>query len=375
MADEHKNKSLNFEQTNNQLPFHYPLLLYKNKSESGINSKINKEEFYFIYNEYQKKNMKNKGCSLKIPKNSNSKTNKDIGLSFNRNYNKRKNNNEISNSLSIIKNYKTNIDSIEKVETSFFDKNYPHNKSINDKDTDINIPKGKLKKYSSYFNPYIPNLNLNIDNSNKISFPNKLFKKRNNSSINYKKENKNKSFIVKRNENNRLYSSKSFCTYNHNLKINTIDNNNYIQNYMNKETIYNKRMEKIDKFLKIMNKENQKIHHLSFNKSDVNEILKYKDKKKLKSIKNFKNIKESFLKGYDNNNMNYNNHKKYKFDNNNFPNNNLINNKSSTPKETNVRIKENRVKLNEQKIKYNQMNNSKICNLNINQILIFKQKG
>ena len=73
---------------------------------------------------------------------------------------KRKNNsNEFSNSISMIKNNKTNNDSSIRIETSFIDKNFNNDESLYDKDDDKS--KIKLKKYSSYFNPCSQNLNIN----------------------------------------------------------------------------------------------------------------------------------------------------------------------------------------------------------------------
>ena len=354
MDTKHINKTLSFDKSKDLLPFHYPISFNKNKQGFSLNNIINKEEFYFIYNEYQKKYMKNKIYNINIPNNINDKKNKNIYSSFNKKNKyipKRKNNsNEFSNSISMIKNNKTNNDSSIRIETSFIDKNFNNDESLYDKHDDKS--KIKLKKYSSYFNPCSQNLNIN---NNKIPFSGKLRKNQGNNSFNFKKENKNKSLIFHRNSNNRLFSSKSFNANNKNLKLETIDdnkyNNKYIQNYINKEMIYNKRMEKIDKLLKMLNDENQKKHNLSFNKNkNVTNIINKNGKEKYKKLKN---IKMQLMKEYNKNITISNGHKVYK------NNNNLINKSYYTPKEINIKRKENNIDLNAHKIKYDQKQGNK----------------
>ena len=107
METKHINKTLSFDKSKDLLPFRYPISFNKNKHGFSLNNMINKEEFYFIYNEYQKKYMKNKNYNINIPNDINDKKNKNIYSSFNKKKKfipKRKNNsNEFSNSISMIK--------------------------------------------------------------------------------------------------------------------------------------------------------------------------------------------------------------------------------------------------------------------------------
>ena len=356
MEDEHKNDYKNNENSREKLPLYYPLFFSKNKFEPNLNNRINKESFYYIYNLYHRRYMKNKNNNINIPRNFNNKESNNMHLSFNKTNNfikKRKQNSDILNSLSMIKNNLTNNDSFVKIDTSILDKKNKIEVQ-NYEDNNINTRK-KLKKSDSFFIPYTPNLNLSFFNhNNKIPFPNKLVKNQNNNSTNYKKGNKDKSWIFQRNLNKRLFSSKSFCSNNKNLKLEEIDNgknedNNFTKNYINKETIYRKKMEKIDKYIKILNEENQRIHHhLSFNKGkDIQKFLDNSDDIKMKSIKNsFIKENKSFINFPKNNNKIFKNKKIFS------NNNNLINKNFIFPKEEQIKIGEKTVNLNNQKIKY-----------------------
>ena len=262
----------NIEQINNdkldeQLPFHVPILLSNKNCEKNQYNRINKKAFYYIYNEYHKKYSKNKNDKAKIPKgNIINNPKKYNNLSFNRKFsfvqrNKEDDKNEISRSISIQKyNTINNNFSIgigqnveDKINDSSLNKNDKNGKQI------------KFKRCSSNYQIYIPNIN----------FLNKLINKDKNA-FQKKKENKNKnkSFIFKRNSKNKIFSSKSDASNDKNLKLfmslkfedNKLKNNN-IQNDMNKEMVYYKRMTKIDKFLKLKNNDNIKVHHISFNKN------------------------------------------------------------------------------------------------------------
>ena len=357
MEDEHKNESQIFEHSNEQLPLYYPLFFNKNKFEPDLKNRINKESFYYIYNLYNKKLMKNKNNNINIHGNSNDKEKNKMQLSFNKNHNvtqQRKKNSDISNSLSMIKSNLThNNDSLIKIETSFMDKKN-NNEQQNYKDNNINIRK-KLKKSDSFFIPYTPNLNLSFFNfKNKIPFPNKLMEKPNNNSTYYKIGNKGKSWIYQRNLNKRLFSSNSFCSNHKNLKLETIDNgksdnnNNYTKNFINKELIYKRKMEKIDKYLKILNEENQILHHhLSFNKGKDNKNILNNNNDDIKA----KNIKNSFMKE-NKSHSNISNYNKIFRNKKIFSNNNLINNKYFFPKESQIKLGEKSMNLNNQKIKY-----------------------
>ena len=79
-----------------------------------------------------------------------------------------------------------------------------------------------------------------------------------------------------------MFSSKSFCSNDKNKILDMSFKNN-----MDKKMIYNKRMTKIDKFLKLLNNDNQKVHHLSFNKmKDINNIFNDSETNNLKIMKN-----------------------------------------------------------------------------------------
>ena len=270
------NKQLNNDKSEEKLPFHYPILLSNKNCEKNKYNRINKKAFYYIYNEYHKKFLKDKNNNTKIPKgnsiNNKNKSNNGINLSFNRKFsfvprNKKDNKNEFSKSISIHKYNTINSEFSIGIKQNSEDKinDIPLNNSNKDD------KKNKFRRCSSNFHLY--NLNLN--------FKNKIYKKDNNS-FQKKNENKSKAFAFRRNSKNKMFSSKSYCSNDKNLKLNM--NLNYD---MNKEMIYNKKMTKIDRFLKILNNDQQKVHHLSFNKNkDMNNIFNDNEANDLKIMKN-----------------------------------------------------------------------------------------
>ena len=253
MEVEHINKSNIKENSNEQIPFHYPPKIQNNCSEKVYN-KLNREAFYYIYNEYQKKNMKKSNYKTNLQKSNdiNNKNNNNMHLSFNRSFKfipkRKKPQNEISNSISIMRNDMANNNN-----SSIIDEAFIMNKNVNNqlsyhKRGNEKYSNNNLKKFPSYYNPNIPNLNLNMDN-NKISFPNKLLKKPNNDIVNLSNGEKNQSFIFQRNSRHRLLSSKSYYSFNKSMKFKTFDDgrtldNDHVKNKMNKEMKYKKEWKK-----------------------------------------------------------------------------------------------------------------------------------
>ena len=297
MLPKYNSSQINDDKSDEQLPFHVPILLSNKSCEKNQYNRINKKAFYYIYNEYHKKYSKNKNDKGKIPKgniiNNKIPSKKNNNLSFNRKFsfvrrNKDDDKNDISKSISIQKYNTINNNFSIGIGQNIEDKINDISLNKNDK----NDKQNKFKRCSSNYHLYIPNLN----------FLNKLIKKDNNSFQKKKeKKNKDKSFIFKRNSKNRIFSSKSDVSNDKNLKIymslkfedNKLNNN--IQNDMNKEMVYYKRMTKIDKFLKLINNDNLKVHHISFNKNkDINNIFKVSE------VNNLKIIKKNIIKEYNN---------------------------------------------------------------------------
>ena len=158
MINERNNKPLKIEKFNEQLPFHYPLLLTNKNALSSLHNRINKETFYNIYNDFQKK-YRNKKSKKNIPttcKKNNISFNNQISSNKNYKFLPRKKNNvnkEISKSLSM--NKTNSID-----EVSFNDdKNIINNRASKNKEFRKN--RKELIRCSSNYNPYLRNLNLN----------------------------------------------------------------------------------------------------------------------------------------------------------------------------------------------------------------------
>ena len=268
-------KQLNNDKSKEKLPFHYPILLSNKNCEKNQYTRINKKAFYYIYNEYHKKYLKDKNNRRKMSKGNSidnkNKSNNEINLSFHRKFrfipkNKKDNKREFSNSISIHK-YNTINSEISIPIQNFEDKINDISLNKNDKGN----KKSKFRRCSSNYHIY----------NQKFNFQNKIFKKDNNSFQN-KNENENKSFAFNRNSKNRMFSSKSFCSNDKNKILDMSFKYN-----MDKKMIYNKRMTKIDKFLKLLNNDNQKVHHLSFNKmKDINNIFNDSETNNLKIMKN-----------------------------------------------------------------------------------------
>ena len=367
MINERNNKPLKIEKFNEQLPFHYPLLLTNKNALSSLHNRINKETFYNIYNDFQKKYRNNKKSKKSIPttcKKNNISFNNQISSNKNYKFLPRKKNNvnkEISKSLSM--NKTNSID-----EVSFNDdKNNINNRTSKNKEFRKN--RKELIRCSSNYNPYLRNLNLNneIDKINlSYMLSNKQYKNINKNN----KENKSKSFIFKRNQNNKIFSSKSFFSYNNrNIlglkseiksdenKLN--NNNNFIQNYNNKKTSYNKRMANIDKIVKKLNIENQKLNYLSFNKKNIiKNILNDDNKNRIK----FENVSGKESK---NNRTILDINQKIHKNKENFYNKILFN-KFITQKEPNMRIKRENIDKNDKKTKMYESKNFRKDNLSIN---------
>ena len=105
-------KQLNNDKSKEKLPFHYPILLSNKNCEKNQYTRINKKAFYYIYNEYHKKYLKDKNNRRKMSKGNSidnkNKSNNEINLSFHRKFrfipkNKKDNKREFSNSISIHK--------------------------------------------------------------------------------------------------------------------------------------------------------------------------------------------------------------------------------------------------------------------------------
>ena len=300
-----KNKTqLNNDKSEEKLPFHYPILLSNKNCEKNQNSRINKKAFYYIYNEYHKKYLKDKNKRRKITKGNSldnkNKSKNEINLSFNRKFsfirrNKKDNKKEFSKSISI-----------QKYNTINNELSIGIGQNIEDKINDISLIKNdnddkkyKFRRCSSNYHLYNQNLN----------FQNKIYKKDNNS-FQKKKENKNKSFAFNRNSKNRMFSSKSYCSNDKNIELEMSFKYN-----MDKKIVYNKRMTKIDKFLKLLNNGNQKEHHLSFSKiKDINNIFNDSEVNNLKIKKN-NIIKEYKNKRTISNNLKMDKNKKIKSNN------------------------------------------------------------
>ena len=279
--EESSNKLLNNDNLDEQLPFHYPLSLNNKNSDLCLFNRLDKKAFYYIYNEYNKKNINDIKNNIKIPKgnkiiNIKNKISKNNFCScFFKKYKflrKRKNqtNYNISKSISIQKNSSFNNDYSFGFEDFFIDKSKLNNESFNNNEKD----KKKFKRCISSYNPYKLRINLKYGNNN-LFIPFGFLKNKNNrNSIKNKSENKNKSFIIRRNSKNKIFSSKSFFSNYKNSKLNTgfntdenkYNNNNSLIDYMNKDKIYNKRMIKIDKFVKNINEENKSLHNSTFYK-------------------------------------------------------------------------------------------------------------
>ena len=308
--DESNNKSLNNEKLDEQLPFHYPSSLNNKNSDLGSYNRLDKETFYYIYNEYNKKCLIDKdknNNNTKIPKSNNiinikNKLGENKFCSFNKKYKflpKRKNQikNDISKSISIKKNNSLNNEHSFSFEDYFLDKSQLNNESFNN-----NKNKRKIKRCVSSYNPYKPKIDLNHGNNNIFIQFNIMKNKNNSNSVKNKNDNKNKTFIFRRNKKNRLFSSKScFSNFENsrlNIGLNREENkNNSIIDYMNKDKIYNKRMIKIDKFVKNLNDENKNMHNLSFYKNNEKKNDEFIDNK----YNNIRIMKKKLLKKYINN--------------------------------------------------------------------------
>ena len=351
MLHKTKGKQLINDKSDELLPFHYP----NKKSTNNQINRINQKAFYYIYNEYHKKYMKSKNNKIRIPKgNSFKNENKsfnDINPPFHKKFNfvprrKKNDNNEYSKSISIHK-YNTINDIDFSIRSGQNNLEKSNDASFNRIDK---IEKeNTFKRSPSNYNLYIPKLN----------YPNKLVKKDNN--IGRKSnEDKDKSFIFKRNPKNRILSSKSCCSNDKNSKFNIrannkenkLENKNYFEN--SKEIIYNIKMTKIDKFVKLLNNNGKKIHHVSFDKNkDINN-----------EVNELKIVKNNLIKEYNNkrtiSNINLKRDKiKKEYLNNISYNKNFISSQTQiSQKEEKNKIEMN--KSNDLEIKYAHKNNSKI---------------
>ena len=173
-------KQLNNDKSKEKLPFHYPILLSNKNCEKNQYTRINKKAFYYIYNEYHKKYLKDKNNRRKMSKGNSidnkNKSNNEINLSFHRKFrfipkNKKDNKREFSNSISIHK-YNTINSEISIPIQNFEDKINDISLNKNDKDN----KKSKFRRCSSNYHIY----------NQKFNFQNKIFKKDNNSFQNKK---------------------------------------------------------------------------------------------------------------------------------------------------------------------------------------------
>ena len=157
-------KQLNNDKSKEKLPFHYPILLSNKNCEKNQYTRINKKAFYYIYNEYHKKYLKDKNKRRKIPKRNSidnkNKSNNDINLSFNRKFsfirkNKKENKKDDSKSISIHKYNTINSELSIGIGPNFEDKINDISFNKNDKDD----KKKKLQRCSSNYHLYNQNLN------------------------------------------------------------------------------------------------------------------------------------------------------------------------------------------------------------------------
>ena len=295
----------NFESINDKLPFHYPSSFTQNYIQNNIGKQINLEEFYNIYNNYNK-NQKDIKLNHYIKK---FKDNDEINIIYSQNNDKKNKsnskkykykfiprkrniNNNLSENISIKKN-SISSDYIKNIKYSNIKKNNSNSQVKNSSNIlvkqqyydhslleDNNIYKKKLRHSSSNSNQFFKiSINSKQDNSN-ISY------KHNNS---YGKKIDKKKNIVKKNKTKIIKSSKSQSSLNKKKSIldrpkscefKNNDAGDIIYNYLNKNEniLYNDKMAKIDKYLNNYFYYNKK-QQISFNKNI--KIIKNKDIKNI----------------------------------------------------------------------------------------------